>query len=180
MVTAELFASLPQSVGNITFTPDNRVIYSHHPFFAPEIKVAELNPDRKSFKPFPNAAWNTSRPGTDQYLDSVLGLRGDEAGIAMINQDNERRERLLDQIDDVRKREVVPGRNATRSELRELARFASSSFGHPTGTCHAGSARTTWQSLIRSRACTASRTSGSPTPRSCRPCRPPRPALLRT
>ena len=24
MVTAELFASLPQSVGNITFTPDNR------------------------------------------------------------------------------------------------------------------------------------------------------------
>ncbi len=33
MVTAELFASVPQSVGNITFTPDNRVIYSHHPFF---------------------------------------------------------------------------------------------------------------------------------------------------
>ena len=28
---------------------------------------------------------------------------------AMINQDNERRERLLDQIDDVRKREVVSG-----------------------------------------------------------------------
>ena len=81
MVTAELFASVPQSVGNITFTPDNRVIYSHHPFFAPEIRVAELNPDRKSFKPFPNAAWNTLRPGTDQYLDSVLGLRGDENGI---------------------------------------------------------------------------------------------------
>jgi choline dehydrogenase len=58
----------------------------------------------------------------------------------MINQDNERRERLLDQdqIDDVRKREVVPGRNATRSELRELAQLASSSFGHPTGTCRIG------------------------------------------
>ena len=81
MVTAELFASVPQSVGNITFTPDNRVIYSHHPFFSPEIRVAELNPDRKSFKPFPNAAWNTPRPGTDHYLDSVLGLRGDENGI---------------------------------------------------------------------------------------------------
>ncbi len=40
MVTAELFASVPQSVGNITFTPDNRVIYSHHPFFSPEIRVA--------------------------------------------------------------------------------------------------------------------------------------------
>jgi Major royal jelly protein len=81
MVTAELFASVPQSVGNITFTPDNRVIYSHHPFFSPEIRVAELNPDRKSFKPFPNAAWNTPQPGTDHYLDSVLGLRGDENGI---------------------------------------------------------------------------------------------------
>jgi Major royal jelly protein len=81
MATAELFASLPQSVGNITFTPDNRVIYSHHPFFSPEIRVAELNPDRKSFKPFPNSAWNTPQPGTDQYLDSVLGLRGDENGI---------------------------------------------------------------------------------------------------
>jgi hypothetical protein len=81
MVTAELFASVPQSVGNITFTPDNRVIYSHHPLFSPEIRVAELNPDRKSFKPFPNAAWNTPRRGTDQYLDSVLGLRGDENGI---------------------------------------------------------------------------------------------------
>ena len=81
MVAAELFASVPQSVGNITFTPDNRVIYSHHPFFSPEIRVAELNPDRKSFKPFPNAAWNTPQPGTDHYLDSVLGLRGDENGI---------------------------------------------------------------------------------------------------
>ncbi len=80
-VTAELFASVPQSVGNITFTPDNRVIYSHHPFFSPEMRVVELNPDRKSFKPFPNAAWNTPKQGTDQYLDSVLGLRGDENGI---------------------------------------------------------------------------------------------------
>jgi len=58
----------------------------------------------------------------------------------MINQDNERRERLLDQdqIDEVRKREVVPGRNATRSELRELAQLASPSFGHPIGTCRIG------------------------------------------
>lgn len=81
MLTAELFASVPQSVGNITFTPDNRVIYSHHPFFSPDVRVAELDADRKTFKPFPNAAWNTPRAGTDQYLDSVLGLRGDENGI---------------------------------------------------------------------------------------------------
>ncbi|CAN7648797.1 major royal jelly family protein [Bosea sp. LjRoot90] len=80
-VKAEIFAELPQAVGNITFTPDRRVIFSHHPFFAPDIRVAELNPDRKSFKPFPDASWSTPRPGTDRYLDSVLGLRGDENGI---------------------------------------------------------------------------------------------------
>lgn len=80
-VKAEIFAELPQAVGNITFTPDKRVIFSHHPFFAPDIRVAELGPDRKSFKPFPDSSWNTPRPGTDRYLDSVLGLRGDENGI---------------------------------------------------------------------------------------------------
>lgn len=84
MVTAEIFAELPQSVGNITFTPTNRVIFSHHPFFSPDIRVAELNPDRKSFKPFPDLSWNTPRAGTDRYLDSVLGLRGDENGVVWI------------------------------------------------------------------------------------------------
>lgn len=29
--TAEVVAELPEAVGNITFTADNRVIYSHHP-----------------------------------------------------------------------------------------------------------------------------------------------------
>lgn len=81
---AELFAKLPGSVGNITFTPTNRVIYSHHPFFGPDIRVAELNDDRASFTPFPNLEWNTPRDGTDRYFDSVLGLRGDENGIVWI------------------------------------------------------------------------------------------------
>jgi sugar lactone lactonase YvrE len=80
-IPAEVFAEVPQSVGNITFTPDNRVIYSHHPFFSPDVRVAELNADRKTFKPFPNAEWNTPRKGSDRFLDSVLGLRGDENGI---------------------------------------------------------------------------------------------------
>ena len=79
--TAELVAELPESVGNITFTPDKRLIFSHHPFYGPKVRVAEMNADRKSFRPFPNEEWNTPRPGTDQYLDSVLGLRGDERGV---------------------------------------------------------------------------------------------------
>jgi len=82
--TAEVFAELPESVGNVTFTPDNRVIYSHHPFFGPDIRVAELNADHTSYSPFPNLEWNTPRDGTDGYFDSVLGLRGDENGIVWI------------------------------------------------------------------------------------------------
>lgn len=80
-VTAEIVAELPQSVGNVTFSPDNRIFFSHHPFFSPDVRVAELGSDGKSFTPFPNESWNTPRDGTDQFLDSVLGLRGDENGV---------------------------------------------------------------------------------------------------
>jgi len=38
----------------------------------------------------------------------------------------------------VREAEVVPGPKATAEEIRELARLASASFGHPAGTCKMG------------------------------------------
>ena len=82
-VRAEIVARLPQSVGNIAITPDNQVIFSHHPFFSPDIRVAKLT-SPTTFEPFPNADWNTPRKGTDQYLDNVLGLRSDENGIVWI------------------------------------------------------------------------------------------------
>ncbi len=78
---AEIVARLPQSVGNITFTPDNRIIFSHHPFFEPDIRVAELNESGDGSKPFPNAEWNTPGGDPNAYLDSVLGIRGDENGV---------------------------------------------------------------------------------------------------
>jgi hypothetical protein len=79
-VTAEIFARLPQSVGNVAFTPDNQVIFSHHPFYSPDVRVAQLT-SATTFAPFPNADWNTPREGSDQYLDNVLGLRSDESGV---------------------------------------------------------------------------------------------------
>ena len=82
-VTAEIFARLPQSVGNVAFTPDNQIIFSHHPFYSPDIRVAKLT-SPTTFEPFPNAEWNTPRKGSDQYLDNVLGLRSDEAGVVWI------------------------------------------------------------------------------------------------
>ena len=80
-IKAELFAELSESVGNITFTPKSDVIFSYHPFFDPDIRVAKLNPDRQSASPFPNADWNTPKEDTDQFLDSVLGLRCDGNGV---------------------------------------------------------------------------------------------------
>ncbi|HMA72946.1 MAG TPA: GMC oxidoreductase [Xanthobacteraceae bacterium] len=65
--------------------------------------------------------------GTDRDLDAIV--RGIELARELGSQSA---------FDGVRAREVVPGPNATRSELRELAQFASSSFGHPTGTCRMG------------------------------------------
>ena len=82
-VRAEIVARLPQSVGNIAITPDNQIIFSHHPFFNPDVRVAKLT-SSTTFQPFPNADWNTPRKGTDHYLDNVLGLRSDENGIVWI------------------------------------------------------------------------------------------------
>ena len=82
-VPSEIVARLPQSVGNIAFTPDNQLIFSHHPFYAPDIRVARLT-SPTTFEPFPSLEWNTPRKGSDQYLDNVLGLRSDENGIVWI------------------------------------------------------------------------------------------------
>lgn len=81
--TVELVAQISQPIGNMTFTPDNRKIFSIHPFFKPPLRVAELTSSTE-FKPFPNEAWNTPKKDSDRYLDDVLGLRGDENGIVWI------------------------------------------------------------------------------------------------
>lgn len=79
----EVIAKLPYSVGNIAITPDNQFIFSHHPFYSPDVRVAKLT-SPTTFEPFPSAEWNTPREGTDQYLDNVLGLRSDEDGVVWI------------------------------------------------------------------------------------------------
>ncbi|MEO0769567.1 MAG: L-dopachrome tautomerase-related protein, partial [Cyanobacteria bacterium J06649_4] len=58
-----------------------QVIFSQHPFFTPDVRVASLNADRRSYTPFPNEYWNKPHEDTDHYLDSVLGIRSDENGI---------------------------------------------------------------------------------------------------
>lgn len=77
----ELYASLDQAVGNIAFLPSGQLVFSHHPFFKPEIRVATYNESQKTLTPFPNKEWNTPRKKNDWYLDDVLGIRNDDRGV---------------------------------------------------------------------------------------------------
>ncbi|MCS6119764.1 hypothetical protein G3444_12735 [Shewanella baltica] len=79
----EVFAELDGAVGGITFTSDDRLIFSYHPFYQPNIKVAELLADG-STKPFPNSDWQQCHDPQgkakepDTCLNWVLGLRTDD------------------------------------------------------------------------------------------------------
>ncbi|WCO00877.1 major royal jelly family protein [Psychroserpens ponticola] len=81
LTETETFATTDQAVGNITFSNTGDLVYSHHPFFAPNNRVMIMNAKTKESKPFPNKAWNTPRDTDDNYLSNVLGIRNDENGI---------------------------------------------------------------------------------------------------
>jgi sugar lactone lactonase YvrE len=74
----EVIASLHRAPGNITVTPDKRIIVSLHQFFAPEWRVAEWTPE--GLKPFPTATLATT--GNEAFrLYSVLGIQSDGQGV---------------------------------------------------------------------------------------------------
>ncbi|WDQ16777.1 L-dopachrome tautomerase-related protein [Rhodopirellula sp. P2] len=80
----ELHASLDQAVGNIAFLPDGQLVFSHHPFFKPGVRVATYDAATGAVTPFPNQQWNTPRSENDWYLDDVLGIRNDGDGVVWI------------------------------------------------------------------------------------------------
>jgi len=71
-------ATLDESPGNITVTPDKRIIFSLHQFFEPDWRVAEWTP--QGIKPFPNPDI-ASANDADVTLHSVLGIQSDSKGI---------------------------------------------------------------------------------------------------
>ncbi|WP_247656642.1 major royal jelly family protein [Maribacter sp. MMG018] len=81
LAEAETYATVDQAVGNIAFTHDGQLVYSHHPFFAPEIRVVKFDKKTNTTTPFPNLEWNTPRATDDNYLSNVLGIRNDENGV---------------------------------------------------------------------------------------------------
>jgi len=76
----EVVAELDQGPGNITVTPDGRIIVSQHQFFDPTYRVVEVMKDGTT-KPFPNEAWSTAPDENGIGMTAVLGVRADHKGI---------------------------------------------------------------------------------------------------
>jgi sugar lactone lactonase YvrE len=75
----EVFARSPVPLANGTFTPQGRLVVSHHPMYGAAQRVSVFTgPD--TLEPFPSAAWNTPREHADDWLDAVQGLRTDAQG----------------------------------------------------------------------------------------------------
>ncbi|MEM1327245.1 MAG: hypothetical protein AAGI23_14885, partial [Bacteroidota bacterium] len=78
---AEIYATVEEAVGNISFTANGDLVYSHHPFFEPQTRVVIMDAKAKNIQPFPNEKWNTPRETDENYLSNVLGIRNDKNGI---------------------------------------------------------------------------------------------------
>jgi len=71
--TLEVVAELAQGPGNITVTPDGRILVSLHQFYNHDIRVARLD-DNAQLTPFAAAA----------NVNSVLGLQADANGVVWL------------------------------------------------------------------------------------------------
>jgi sugar lactone lactonase YvrE len=78
----EVIAPLSSPPGNITLTPQGRILISLHQFFAPTLRVVEITP--QGTVPFPNVAWN--QVSSDRVtLDTILGLQAANAGVWLLD-----------------------------------------------------------------------------------------------
>lgn len=82
----EVVASLDRGPGNVTVTPDGRIILSLHQFYEPDLRVVELMEDG-TLEPFPTPEWAGPRGGdgtAEVGLTAVLGLRSDREGVVWL------------------------------------------------------------------------------------------------
>lgn len=83
----EVVAELDQAPGNVTVTPDGRIIASQHQYYEPDLRVVEITPE--GVRPFPTPEWAGPRAEGDTSADgvgltAVLGLRSDANGIVWL------------------------------------------------------------------------------------------------
>ncbi|MGH8030913.1 MAG: L-dopachrome tautomerase-related protein [Luteimonas sp.] len=80
----EVVARMQQAPGNITVTPDNRIITTLHPFHGADDRVVEVARDGTT-RVFPNAEWGTGgRKADGSGFDAPLGIRTDANGVVWI------------------------------------------------------------------------------------------------
>ncbi len=66
--------------GNITFTPDGRLIMSQQPLDAPALRVVEITQDGKRV-PFPNLDWADGPEKGEVGIASIIGVHSDRQGV---------------------------------------------------------------------------------------------------
>lgn len=69
--------------GNITITPDNRVILTQQPLDAPSLRVVEVKPDGTKV-PFPNQDWADGPDTGEVGIAATIGIASDASGIVWI------------------------------------------------------------------------------------------------
>ena len=75
----QIVATLDRAPGNVTVTPDGRLLLSQHQFLEPEHRVVEFLEDG-STRPFPTPEWAGPRDG-EVGMAAVLGLRAGRDGV---------------------------------------------------------------------------------------------------
>lgn len=76
----EIVHEFTEAPGNLTITPDNRIIMSLHQFYQPAVSVVEVL-EEGTLRPFPNRTINRRTGGEALRLDSVLGIHCDRNGV---------------------------------------------------------------------------------------------------
>lgn len=80
----EIVARIEQGPGNITVTPDGRIIVTLHPFHGAVDRVMEVSRSG-TLSLFPNAEWATGgRKANGVGFDAPLAIRTDESGVVWI------------------------------------------------------------------------------------------------
>ncbi len=143
-VEAEAYLSTGPS-GNTDI--DTVLVLEQLPALTPEAAARFGAPPADAFTIAPALVQPTSRGSvrlaSDHFQDAAVidgNYLASDNDLAAIVQAIEAARELGHQhaFDSVREREIVPGPTATADEIRELARLAAASFGHPVGTCKIG------------------------------------------
>ena len=126
---------------------DINLVLEQLPIVTPEAGARFGAPPADAFTIAPALLQPTSRGSVrltgKNFEDALLvdgNYLGNDRDLAAIVRAIEAARELGNQraFDSIREGELVPGPKATAAEVRELARLASASFGHPVGTCAMG------------------------------------------